>query len=268
MFGNLKNYFAALTDVRIVKDPWGLGITVPVLRWSAEEWEAFREKHKPGGGLGEAIQRAQLLKMADRFADEMDQPERPGARRRRKPTKGEAAQERKESMRSALREAMGEIPLNELHAAMDENTLKLGLALVGMPEEHAGRRYSWTGVNDDDNQAPIPYTLENRLKFLGWTGVLCRDTETGEITYARPAGPHRTTLEITEFHGNPRNDRGELLCIPAGHPSGYDGPVGDALTAWLLDEAEAADSAHSDTMEDAAENLGASPSGDSATSAE
>jgi hypothetical protein len=268
MFGNLRNHFAALTDVRIVKDPWGLGITVPVLRWGAEEWDKFREKHKPGGGLGEAIQRAQLVKMADRFADDMDAPGKPGMRRRRKSTKGEAARERKESMRSALREALEEVPLDELTSALDENVLKLGLALVGMPEAHAGRSYSWAGVCEDDGTTLIPFTLENRLWFLGWKGVLCRDTETGAVSFERPAAPHRVSLEILEFDGNPRNADGELLVIPEGHPSGYDGPVGDALAAWLLDEAEAADSVQQETMEEAADSLNASPSGASATSAE
>ena len=56
---------------------------------------------------------------------------------------------------------------------------------------------------------------------------------------------------------------GKPIDVPYG-----DRAVGDAIADWLLDEAEAGDNLHSSVIEGAAANLDASPSGDSATSAE
>ena len=103
-----SNYFSSLTDVRMVKDPWGLGMVVPILRAGAEEWEKYREEVGGGKdtGIDEAWKRAQLARMAETMVDGLDEPEKPGMRRRRKLTKAASGEARKESMRSVLREAI------------------------------------------------------------------------------------------------------------------------------------------------------------------
>lgn len=254
--------FGGIVDVRNVTDPYGLGITIPVLRDGDPEWADLPQirslKNEPVAFMAQAgIQLQSAARNPEANVD------------------GMAEQATSRALASMDSERLVRL-LGVAHLpAREINDLKYLVAKVLMTER-GGRQ--WSGVIA--NGEPVPYTLANRLHFLGWDGVILTHTNgqpqqvmsrgafaaiTADSALGKGVASGRISAE--EFAGNPRTESGDLRMIPAELPYG-DRPVGDALMLWLLDAAKQNQGVFAEVTEGVAEVFTESPSGESATSAD
>lgn len=165
---------------------------------------------------------------------------------------------------AAVDRALSAVPQDEMDALWktDANSIKPGAASVLIK--------GWSGVNEPGG-VPIECTLHNRLRFVGWEGVLI-EPPTAEPTflsmeqaaradYAPPVGS-----VVTKFGGNPRKPSGELWTCPEGMPYGP-APAGDAVTRWLMEESRKGALVRAQLLGDSADVLADTPGGSPATSA-
>lgn len=261
-----EGHFSSVTDTHPASDPWGMGITVDILRadhQDAKDWDAAHPVANAGiwdqvaAIAAKAAVRAQLTASA-----------RPGFRQAAKKTKAEqeaaddgAGDETESLIAQAIRdipdETIGEM-LKKVGNA-DLNDAKPRLAHVFMK--------GWSGVKDVGGE-PIPFNLHNALRFLGWEGVLIE--KNGEAPIFMSTGFDPVALNdhdhvITYFTGNPRKADGSLWTCPAGMKYGP-APVGDAITRWLVEASAEGTIARAAAVEKAADFLAATPPGTPATS--
>lgn len=245
--------FAGILDVVHTSDPWGLGIKVPVLRAGSPEWADLpmvRGMRKAmiavvsKGAIGDA--------MASKNGD----------------LAPASVVERLTSDDVLRLIGASQLPSGDI------NSLKFDIARVLMTGRDGA---TWSGVLSGGE--PVEYTFENRLRFLGWEGVLLLHSN-GNPPSAMTAealsrigadtvlgrGIASGRIQAVEFDGNPRTPAGLVRMMPESAPHGGR-PVGDAIALWLIAAAEDAERGFNGAVEEAAEVFTGSPSGESDTSA-
>lgn len=285
MFLNRKfaGHFSTITDTRSVRDPWGLGIALEVLRADHAKW-AEREGKRTGGATELVLRTSLKATIASGMSDQ--EPERRGFRRARRLTRAEAAA-RVSRVRpvDVVSEAIDQVSGSELLATLvssDLNRDKPDVARILL--------VGWSGVLDDDGR-PVECTLAARLGLLGWHGVLVEIPGGVGGEFGPHAGPHfyhgddwakvdakdpvsravaaqLATKVVCD--GNPRDEGGNLLIVPDGPPDAEPVPyagelVGDAFTLWVLDAAEDAAAFRAQHVEATAGNSPTTPGGEPAT---
>lgn len=279
-------HFSALTDVRMVPSPWtAIDFQCPVLREGDDEWAAWVKGNQGRSSLIDMLTKAGIKAMLTRTLSTAgeDEEESDGFRRKRKLTKRELRERQKKQEKAVdvaqiVERSVDGLSPAELAASVNEdlNALKPGVALILLSDRDKNR---WVGVLDDESK-PMPFTPEERLRFLGWLGFHIVDSD-GDHHYLS-IGEYQETLssaddplaqeiasgkaKVTKYEGNPRNEDGALLWVDEEMDYGP-GPVGDCLTEWLLDASADGESFKVKFVDGAAKNLGGTPSGGSATSA-
>ena len=258
-----EGHFSSVTDTHPATDPWGMGITVDVLRADhpdAKEWDDAHPVANAGiwdqvaAIAAKAAVRAQLTASA-----------RPGFRQAAKKTRAEqeaATSEGEDETESLIAQAIRDIPDETIGEMLkkvgnaDLNDAKPRLAHVFMK--------GWSGVKDVGGE-PIPFDLHNALRFLGWEGCLVE--KDGEAPMFLPGSTEYAIdgVTATKFTGNPRKADGSLWTCPAGMKYGP-APVGDAITKWLIDASAEGTIARAEAVEKAADFLAGTPPGTPATS--
>lgn len=266
-----EGHFATVTDTHPASDPWGMGITVDVLRADHQDCKDWDDAH-PVANAGVWDQVAAIAAKAAVRA-QLTASARPGFRQAPKKTKAEqeaSASEEGDDTESLIAQAIRDIPdetigemLKKVGSA-DLNDAKPRLARVVMK--------GWGGVRDVGGE-PIPFDLHSALRFLGWEGFLVekagedpeflagdRDDEDAHLLASEGVG-----ATVTAFTGNPRKADGSLWTCPAGMKYGP-APVGDAITKWLVDASAEGTIARAAAVEKAADFLAATPPGTPDTS--
>lgn len=264
MFDNVfEGHFATVTDTHPATDPWGLGITVDVLRADHQDCKDWDKEHGDAGT--ELWQEVGVLASKAAVRSALMTAARPGMRQQPKQTKAE--QERDEAtqgerddarVEKVVQQALDSIPDEKigslLKSNVDVNSIKPKVAHVLMQ--------GWGGVKDPGGNE-IPFDLHNALRFLGWEGVLVEyggnhqprflDTFEGKKY-------EEDTCVVTYFTGNPRKADGSLWTCPAGMKFGP-ASVGDAITRWLLEESGIGTVERAATLEKSADFLADTPPG-------
>lgn len=257
-----EGHFSSVTDTHPATDPWGMGITVDVLRadhQDCKDWDAAHPAANAGlwdkvaAIASKAAVRAQLTSSA-----------RPGFRQDPKKTKAEeeAANAAGDETESLIAQAIRDIPdetIGELlknTGSADLNDAKPRLAYVVMK--------GWSGVKDAGGE-PIPFDMHNALRFLGWEGCLVEKDGEAPMFLPRNTEYAIEGVTATKFTGNPRKADGSLWTCPARMKYGP-APVGDAITRWLVDASAEGTIARAQAVEKAADFLADTPPGTPAIS--
>jgi|GEM_PF-3817506 len=261
-----EGHFSTVTDTRTASDPWGLGITVDVLRADHDDWKEWQKEH--AGQAAEFMEEIGRLASKTAIRSMMLSSVRPGMRQERKKTAAEmeAARDREEGEEMLRAEqivdrTLEQLPTEKLNALWqsDANAIKPGVAYVLI------RR--WSGVKDVGGQ-PIELNLHNALRFVGWEGVLVEYGPGYEPRFMDAVEGKKfegDTCTVTHFTGNPRKANGELWTCPDGMKYGP-AAVGDAITRWLIDESAAGTLARVEALEKSADFLAGTQGGTPATS--
>ena len=269
MFDNVfEGHFATVTDTHPAADPWGLGITVDVLRADHQDSKDWDKEHGDAGT--ELWQEVGVLASKAAVRSALMTAARPGMRQQPKQTRAE--QEREEAtqgerddarVEKVVQQALDSIPDEKigslLKSNIDVNSLKPKVAHVLMR--------GWAGVKDPGGNE-IPLNLHNALRFLGWEGVLAEKEGSNPWFFknenGQPDVPESFTANsafvLTNFTGNPRKADGSLWTCPAGMKYGP-APVGDAITRWLLEESGIGTVERAATLEKSADFLADTPPG-------
>lgn len=275
MFHQLDRHFGKLTDVRAVRDPWGIGFTIGILRADHPDWDKWLTSNQKDDPIARTMTEVNLtLATEKQQAIEVELQDRPGFRRRRL-TKQRRKQLLQETVtpQEVIRRTMREIPTGDLLKLGDEdlNLKKPGIAQILMrPLSEGGA--CWSGVQDDRTGEPAADTLENRLRFLGYIGVLVECAHGASLCFtveefqtippATELGKALASGEATaiELDGKPASEYWVDEEKPYGGQS-----AGDAITAWLLDESEVTAEYSSAREEEAADFLPATSAGGTVT---
>lgn len=251
-----EGHFSAITDTHPATDPWGLGMTVEVLREDHKDWQDWQKANASAGSrLGELGD--QITQAVGRMAIREALMQNAGFRKEPKKTKAEMeaqatsdqpceAERRAEEM---IDRTIATLPKLKLDAVGPElNSIKPGVASVLMR--------GWSNVTDPGGNA-IEFNLHNALRFVGWEGALVEVA--GEdpkfLRDESEIGYKIIGASCTLFTGNPRKPDGSLWACPVGMKYGPL-PVGDAITLWLIDASKEGSLVKMATMEGAADFLG------------
>jgi hypothetical protein len=249
-------HFGRRVDTRTVTDPWNGLWTFTVRRAGYPAWAAW-EKKSPAAESAAIMTRAMTKVMAE------EQIVKPGMRQQKHRRKAARAAINDEALARTIQRAVGSLTAEQMEAMQQTealNAAKTGLALFGLVD--------WTVTA---GRVVMPCSIENRLRLLGyegrWLRVADANDETGEGHQFVGPGEVATMMpNATEivFDGGPYNP--DRSAVWVDDPENY-GPAtfGDAVTKWLLDEAEDAEAFAQREEATAAEGLGATPSGESAS---
>lgn len=263
----LSNRFGRLADTRRVSAPWPwVDFWVEILRSGARAWQEWAENNRTNSKLVDLVVKAGIK--ATLAADLAEQQTiRPGQRQRRKLTRAE--RERRAASfdpETVLDKALDRVSSDELLAVRSLNDLKPGIAMVAI-QAHGGP--------DLEEVAP---TVEDRLRLLGWEGFLVKLPGEPPQAFSRDAWAKLDPASdlakaatanpalVEEFTGPARHEDGTLVWVDEvdaeGNEIDYGGrPVGDAITAWLLDEMEATEDFRGQIVARAAEDFTPTPAG-------
>lgn len=264
-------HFATVTDTHPATDPWGLGITVDVLRADHQDAKDWDKEH---GDIGtELWEEVGVLASKAAVRSALMTAARPGMRQQPKQTKAE--QERADTTQGeredarvemVVQQALDSIPDEKigslLRSNVDVNSIKPKVAHVLMR--------GWAGVKSPGGEV-ISFNLHNALKLLGWEGALVEYAGAKQSQFIVPTEAQSLEVEessdckVTYFTGNPRKADGSLWTCPAGMKYGP-AAVGDAITRWLLEESGIGTVERAATLEKSADFLADTPPGSPDTS--
>ena len=273
-----EGHFASVTDTHTATDPWKMGISVEVLRNDHPDWVLWqKENNANAGGLMATITktatrsavRVMMVQGAKGFRAAPKKTKAQEAQAEAAADQGDDGEEQQDALtRKVVDKVLDDMSDEQLEALVqtDVNAIKPGVALVLLK--------SWSGVVEPGNIA-IECTLHNRLRFLGWDGMLAEKDGEAPKFFSREqvakldGGQISSAFTVTEFTGNPRKADGSLWVCPAGMKFGGVGvPVGDAITMWLLDASAAGSLNRAATLETSADFLADTPPGTPNTSGE
>lgn len=259
MFRNISRHFGAITDTRVITDPWGLGLQLEVLRAEHSTWVAWKAEHGLGGDdFEKELLRAQVRRTLEPPA---------GARLKKGGVAagaGAIVDQTVERMHAKLRAVRQDASLLE--------RIKEGLATVAIRRVVAGLAEAVAATcaacgaeflpeHGDDpcptcgarewrftEQREVPDTVETRRKLLAnpvdsdgnqlWVPLNQKVRKPNPET-----GIEEEVEELTPFGGQ---------------------PVGDAIAAWILAEMEAQEKFRKDYVEDALGNSAPAPASSAA----
>lgn len=252
--------FQAVSDTRTAIDPWFERFTIEVLRADHPDWAEWKKHNIKQSSAFQAMAKASV-KAILAGAVESAQPSK-GFRQRKKATKAQKEQERQIDTASLVDEVVDKLDLSDAlqtNAQSGLNDLKPGIAQVLLR--------GWSGVNNGDTQEPAPCDLHHKLMFLGWEGVYVRHEGVDHFLAATPedSTPLGKALaaeaaQLQVYEGNPRDAAGNLLFVNADQAYGP-APVGDAITSWLIEEANEASMQAQVDEQEVAEDLKPTPAG-------
>lgn len=255
---NFRETFATLASERRIEDPWGLGASFSVRRSDHPGWVNWL-KTAPLGENDGLMARVKAKAQARFLKSAMTKGKRGG---------DGSAQSFQELSMEILGEMVdaGEVTVEDLNRLNGPrgvtNAMKPGIAMHLLQ--------AWEGVRDEVTQGALEPTLENKLRLLGWEGVLvlyedARAPEFLAIESMAEGAPVCTDgATVTTFECGPCDERGNLWVVPEG--AKYGGmPVGDAFATLIMEGANE-QAAYLNEIQGGAEALfGDTPDGDVAT---